>query len=396
MSSVPDPSAELPPVVYLDHAATSWPKPPQVAEEVARAVREVGGNPGRGAHRLAVDAARAVHDARREVAGFLGVEDSRNLLFQPGCTQALNLVLFGTLRAGDRVVTGPTEHNAVARPLNLLHRRGVEVVAAPVDSAGRIDLVGVETLLSATKTCALVFQHASNVTGAVQPAAELVQIAHGHGARAFVDGAQAGGHLGVDLGALGADAWACSGHKALLGPEGIGLLYLAPEFDPKPPLVLGGTGGVAARDEIAPSERPDRYEAGTPNVPGILGLAAGVRELAPRADEQRELEASLARRLHEGVLRLGGYRVLGPAPDEPRVPIVTVVHERISADRLASALDREYGIAVRAGLHCAPWAHRELGTLETGAVRFSFGWGNTPTQVDLALAGLDELGRELP
>ena len=379
--------------IYFDHAATSWPKPPGVAEAVAEALERYGGNPGRGAYRMAVDTARAIHTARGTVARFLGVPDSRDLLFQPGCTQAMNLVLLGLVAPGDRVVAAPTEHNAVSRPLNLLASRGVEVVLAEADEAGHVDPDEVEALVAAAPTRAVVCQHAGNVSGAIQPVADLADVAHAHGALLLVDGAQAGGHLPVDLSTLGADAWACSGHKGLLGPQGLGVLYLSPEIDPDP-LVLGGTGGGASEDPFNPDVRPERYEAGTPNAPGILGLGAAVAWLAENAHELRSSERALTKRLHEGIEALPGFRVLGPAAGEPRVPVVSAVHETLDSDRIAFVLDRTYGIATRAGLHCSPWAHRELGTLECGAVRFSLGHGNTTQHVDLALDALARIAQD--
>jgi len=391
--SVPAPIDASPRTVYFDHAATSWPKPPGVAEAVNRAVTEIGGNPGRGAYSLAVDTARAIHAARRDVATLLGVDDARNLLFQPGCTQAVNLALFGLLKPGDRVIACPTEHNAVARPLNVLATRGVEVVLAEADSAGFVDVGAVQALLAQAPTRAVVCQHAGNVTGAIQPVADLADVAHEHGALMLVDGAQAGGHLAVDLSTLGADAWACSGHKGLLGPEGVGVLYLAGTCEPDV-LVFGGTGQGESEHPFGPRDRPDRYEAGTPNVPGIAGLGAAARWLLEHGAEQREHETALARRLVAGISGLPGYRILGPGPDEHRVPVVSVVHEHAQADQLAFALDRRYGVAVRSGLHCAPWAHRSLGTLETGALRLSVGFGLTEADVDLVVAALGILGKE--
>lgn len=383
-----------PRIVYFDHAATSWPKPPGVAAAMVSALEAYGGNPGRSAHRLGLDAARAIHSARHDIARYLGVTDSRDLSFQPGCTQGLNLSILGLLAPGDRVVVGPTEHNAVSRPLNAMVARGVEVVVAPADEFGVVDPDDVESLVRAGRTRAVVCQHASNVTGAIQPVADLADIAHAHGAVIVVDGAQAGGHLDVDLSALDVDAWACSGHKGLLGPQGIGVLYLSSRVAPGE-LISGGTGHSDSENPAQPTSRPERYEAGTPNTPGILGLAAAVRYLSEYGAEQRESERDLLHRLHQGVLELGGYRVLGPEIGEPRVPVLSVIHERVDADRLAFALDKRYGIAVRAGLHCAPWAHGFAATLDTGALRFGIGYGNTVADVDMALTALGELSLDL-
>lgn len=380
------------PRVYLDHAATSWPKPQVVTEALAASLELFGGNPGRGAYRLALDTARAIHSARADIAAFLGVRDAHNLLFQPGCTQAMNLVLFGLIKPGDRIVSAPMEHNAVARPLNMLAAAGVDVVLLDTDEAGVLDPDDVEAAVSEKPTRAVVCQHAGNVTGAIQHVGDLADVAHEHGALLLVDGAQAGGHLPVDLSALGADAWACSGHKGLLGPQGVGVLYLAPECDPDE-LVAGGTGSGNSEDARQPRVRPDRYEAGTPNTPGILGLGAAVRYLGEHAATQQAEEARLTRSLAEGAVELG-FRVLGPAPDEPRAPIVSIVHPRLEADRLAFALDRRFGIAVRAGLHCAPWAHRVLGTIETGALRLGIGYGTSGDDIAYTLESLKTLSEE--
>ena len=379
--------------IYLDHGATSWPKPPTVAEAMGEALERFGGNPGRGAYRLALDTARAIHSARRDIAHFLGVDDASNLVFQPSCTQAMNLVLFGLLRPGDRVVAGFAEHNAVARPLNMLAARGVEVVVVGPDRSGYVDPDEVESLVRQAPTRAVVCQHAGNITGTIQPVADLADIAHEHGALLLVDGAQAGGHLPVDLGRLGADAWACSGHKGLLGPQGIGVLYLSPHCQPEE-LVAGGTGAGGSEEPLQPRVRPDRYEAGTANTPGILGLGAAVRWLAENAGAQRAEEQRLVRRLHEGVLAIDGFSVLGPEPDHERVPIVAVVHDRLDVDRLSFALDRRYDIATRGGLHCAPWAHEALGTLTSGALRFGVGYGNTEEHIDATLEALAELAED--
>ncbi len=381
-------SAEQP-IRYFDHAATSWPKPPCVAEAIVRAMAEAGGNPGRGAHELALQAARTVARARTQVAAFLGVTDSRNVMFVPGCTEGLNLALKGGLRRGDRVVVSAVEHNAVARPLMWLESAGVIVARVPADEAGRIDAEHVERTVLAAPTRMVVCQHASNVTGAIHPIGDIADIAHEHGAVAVVDGAQAAGHLPLDLHVLGADAYAIPGHKGMLGPQGIGALYLSAAFEPRE-LVQGGSGGNS-EDAAQPRTRPDRYEAGTGNTPGAAGLGAAAEYLAAHAEEIRSRERSLTRKLHEGLLEIPGITVLGPPAGEPRVPVVSVVHARLAPDEMAFALDRRWRIAVRAGLHCSPWAHEAVGTRDTGALRFGLGWNLTEDDVDVALAAMREI-----
>ena len=264
--------------VYLDHAATSWPKPGVVVDAVHEALTKYGGNPGRGAYALAVATGRMIAEARQACADLLRVPDSNDLFFLSGCTEGMNLALKGLLSPGDRVVACSTEHNAVARPLTWLASRGVVVDIVDADPTGLLDADAVERAVASAPTRAVVCQHASNVTGTIQHIGDIVDIAHQHGALAIVDGAQAGGHLDLDLPAIGADAYAVSGHKGLLGPQGIGLLYLAPGVDAEE-LVQGGTGSGASELPTQPTTRPDRYEAGTPNTPGIAGLGASAASL---------------------------------------------------------------------------------------------------------------------
>jgi len=376
-------------IVYLDHAATSWPKPPVVAEAMVRALTEAGGNPGRGAHELALAASRAILEARGALAALVGVRDTRDLVFTPGCTYGMNLVLHGSLRPGDRVVVSGMEHNAVVRPLTMLAKGGVEVVVVAPDAEGHIDPDDVEAAVRERMTTAVVCQHASNVTGSIQPIGDLADIAHERGAVLLVDGAQGAGHLELDVTALGADAYAFSGHKGLLGPQGVGALYLAGSFEPDE-LIRGGSGGHSGRPE-QPTVRPDRYESGTLNTPGIAALGAAATFLAEHGAAIRAEERRLTRMLHEGLLELPGLRVLGPPPSEHRVPVVSVTSDRMTADEIAFALERTAGIAVRAGLHCAPWAHAAVGTAETGTVRFSLGYGTTEPHVETTLAAMREL-----
>lgn len=377
-------------IVYLDNGATSWPKPPEVIEAMAAAMREQGANPGRGAYPMALAASRVVFESRRSCADILGVPDSRDLVFLAGCTQACNLMLKGLLEPGDRVVVSSMEHNAVTRPLHVLSQQGVVVDVVAADSTGLVDALDMERAVKAAPTKAVVCQHASNVTGAIQPIADLADIAHENGALLLVDGAQGGGHLDVDLAGLDVDAYAVSGHKGLLGPQGVGLLYLRPGLDARE-LTQGGTGGSSSEQDAQPQGRPERYEAGTPNTPGIAGVGAAARLLAAHGAEWRAEEQRLFRMLKEGLLAMAGVTVYGPALNEPSVPILCITHDTIEPDRISFLLDRRAGVAVRAGLHCAPWAHRTIGTLDTGAVRFGVGHATTEADVRTALAALAEV-----
>lgn len=373
-------------ITYFDHAATSWPKPQPVVDAVVYAMTTAGGNPGRAAHALALAASRLILQSRTDVAALLGVPDSKDLAFVPGCTFGLNLALKGLLKPGDRVVVGSTEHNSVARPLNSLAAQGVRVDVVAADEAGRIDPDSVERAVSQAPTRAVICQHASNVLGTIEPVGDLADIAHAVGALLIVDGAQAAGHLRLDLAALGADAYVASGHKGLLGPQGVGVLYLAPGVEPIE--LLQGGSGSDSEDPHQPKTRPDRYEAGTPNTPAVAGLGAAARYLLEHGETLRAEERRLTRMLHEGLLEIPGMRVLGPPPTEERVPVVSIVHDGLDADRIAFELDVTYKIAVRGGLHCAPWAHETAGTRQSGAVRFGIGYGVTAADIDYALASM--------
>jgi cysteine desulfurase/selenocysteine lyase len=287
-------------------------------------------------------------------------------------------------------VVSSMEHNAVSRPLHVLSLGGVRVDIVQADATGTVHAGDVEHAVRAHATRAVICQHASNVTGAIQPIGDIADIAHENGALMLVDGAQAAGHMNVDLAALDVDAYAVSGHKGLLGPQGVGLLYLRPGLDVAE-LLQGGTGGGSSEEESQPQGRPERYEAGTPNTPGIAGLGAGARLWLAHGEEWRAQEQRIFRGLKEGMSAIPGVTVFGPASDEPCVPTLSLVSDRMDGDRIAFLLDRRYGIAVRSGLHCAPWAHRTIGTLETGAVRFGVGYGSTSDDVAAAIAALTEL-----
>lgn len=353
-------------------------------------MEHAGANPGRGTYGMAMAASRTVFEARRDCAALLGVKDPRDLFFVSGCTEACNLMLKGLLQPGDRVVVSSMEHNAVTRPLHVLSGRGVRVDFVTADTAGLVDAEAFERAVAEAPTRAIVCQHASNVTGTIQPIGDLADIAHAAGALMLVDGAQGAGHLDVDVAALDVDAYACSGHKALLGPQGIGVLYLRSGLDAMQ-LVEGGTGASGADEPGQPLDRPERYEAGTPNTPGIAGLGAAARYQSAHGAGIRATERRLTVRLREALSAMDDVVLLGPAPHDESVPVVSFTSPRAEPDRIAFELDRRFGIAVRSGLHCAPWAHRTIGTLDTGALRIGIGHGTTDADIDALLAGLDEV-----
>lgn len=372
--------------IYLDNAATSHPKPPEVYAAVLDAMQNIGASPGRGGYGLALDASRLLFDTRELLAGFFGAADSSRIIFTRNATEALNLAVRGLLQPGDHVVTSSMEHNSLLRPLFMLEQRGVELTIVPADNEGLINPEDVRQALRPT-TRLVALSHVSNVTGGIQPIAEIAAIARAGGALMLLDAAQSAGCLEIDMQALGIDLLAAPGHKGLLGPQGTGLLAVAPCV-PLRPLLAGGTGNSSDQDQ-QPDIFPEGFEAGTHNLPGIAGLYAGVTFLAANgvtAVGRHEHECGTY--LRERLTALPGCRLHGPCNPAQRVGLFSVTFEAWDSAALAFILDREYGIATRAGLHCAPRAHRTIGTYPGGTLRISPGWFTTTEELDRCYTAL--------
>jgi cysteine desulfurase family protein len=374
---------------YLDHAATSAVRPQAVVEAVSSFLTECGATPGRGGHQWSIEAGRIALRCRRLLCRLLGIPgDPGRLAFMHNATHALNTALWGVLGTRDVVVLSPYAHNAVLRPLHYLAReRDVELRMLSGDPEGHVDLEELDRLLEGASL--LVVNAASNVLGTREPVREMAARAHARGALVLIDAAQSAGHLPVRLADDGADLIALTGHKGLLGPQGTGALWVREGVDVRP-LITGGTGGDSTIRSM-PDALPDRLEAGTHNSPGIAGLCAAVEFLeAEDLGSIHERETRLKELLREGLASVEGVRVLSPpAPDG--VGIVTVAATAVDASTLARRLDTEFGVMTRAGIHCAPEVHRLLGTLETGAVRFSVGWCSTEEDVAAAIGGVEAI-----
>jgi len=365
-------------VIYLDNAATTYPKPPAVIEAVRRHVAEYGGNPGRGAHRLSLRAAEAVYACRESLSALLGLHAPEGIVFTENTTYALNMLLKGFLKESDHVLISELEHNAVYRPLwRLGESRGVTFSVFPVVGKSIPQLLqGIEDRIG-PRTVAVITTHASNICSVTLPLREIGALCRRRGLRFFVDAAQSAGRLPIDMRAMGIDALAAPGHKSLLGIQGCGFLALSPTLQLD--TLLEGGSGVHSRLPTMPVELPERLEAGTLPVPAIAALAAGVsflRELGQAEIERREKALFLATKERLSALP----DVVIHQPEEAGA--VLLFHRKgEDATAVAAALDRA-GIAVRAGLHCAPLAHKALGTPEEGAVRVSFGPFNTLSDAD--------------
>lgn len=379
--------------IYLDNAATSWPKPTCVYEAVDKYQRDIGAPYGRSGYRAAEEAHRLVERARQGIAELVGITDPKLVVFTANGTDALNTAILGIVRPGDHVVTTVCEHNSVLRPLrHLADHAGVEVSYVPCDGAG---FVSPDDILHALRpnTRLVAVIHSSNVTGAIQPIAEIGKLVHTCGAYLLVDAAQALGHVPIDMSACQADLLAAPGHKGLLGPLGTGVLCLSERVrEELQPLRHGGTGSVS-EDERQPKQLPQRFEAGNLNVPGLAGLAAAVTFLQQHTgDALQSHQQRLTERLLAGLESLSGVTIYGPPADQPRISVVSFNCVGYDPQELAAILEMSAGVECRAGLHCAPRMHNALGTLKSGGtVRLSPGWTTRMEEIDTTVAALEHL-----
>jgi cysteine desulfurase family protein len=379
-------------MIYLDNAATSWPKPPEVIQAIASYLEVAGGNPGRSGHRLSLAAGRIVYDTREAVAMLFNAPDPLRVVFTMNATHALNIVLHGFLKPGDRVVTTSMEHNSVMRPLRARERDGVAVAVAQCEKDGTLPLERFAAALSGSARLAVV-THASNVTGTLLPIRALAELAHSAGALLLVDAAQTAGAVPVDMQAMDIDFLACSGHKGLLGPPGTGCLVLGPGVDTSQikPLMQGGTGSRSEHEE-QPEDLPDKFESGTPNGAGIAGLGAGVHWVLARGVEAlRAHEMVMAGNLLEGLKNIPGVRIFGPMETTDRVATIAFTVEGRRVSEIGWRLDEEYGVLCRVGLHCAPAAHHTIGTFPEGAIRLAPGPFTNQADVKTALNAIQRI-----
>ncbi|MBI2399884.1 MAG: aminotransferase class V-fold PLP-dependent enzyme [Deltaproteobacteria bacterium] len=363
-------------MIYLDNAATSFPKPAIVHDRISEVLSTIGGNPGRSSHTMAIEAARVIFNARESVASLIGASDSGRIAFTKNATEAINTGLKGILKPGDHVVTSAFEHNSVVKSLARLASGGVEVTKVSPDKEGFLRPRDIEAAIK-KNTKMVCISHASNVFGAIQHLSDIGKVCRSKNAMFMVDGAQTIGAMPFDVTAFGVDILAATGHKALFGPQGTGFLYLAEGIDVVP-LVDGGTGEAGS-----PLEMPELLEAGTMNTPGIGGLGAGVRFLLDeRVEKIREKEEGLIDAVLKGFASMKGISIIGPADASRRAALVSFNIDGKKPGEVGLRLDDEAGIMIRCGTHCAPDAHRCSGTFPDGAARVSPGYFNTAQDIE--------------
>ena len=365
--------------IYLDNAATSFPKPESVYHAVMHAMRDVGASAGRAGHRRSLEAGRLLFMARESVAALLSIPDSSRVIFTHSATESLNVAVRGTVLPGDHIITTSMEHNSLLRPLYAVRQQGVELTVVDAGRDGRVDPDDIRRSLR-PNTRMIAVGHVSNVSGTIQPLEQIAGVAREAGALFLVDAAQSAGCVPLDVIAAGIDLLAAPGHKGLLGPQGTGFLYVAPEVQLKP-LIAGGTGSNSTLEE-QPEAIPEGFEAGTHNLPGIAGLKAGIdfvlkEGLAAIGEKERVLVDFAA----ECLSTIPLLTLFGPTDPSLHAGVLSFTVKGIDSSSLAFALDRNFDIAVRAGLHCAPLAHRTLGTFPAGTVRVSPGFFNTRDEI---------------
>ena len=381
--------------VYLDNGATSYPKAPGVGEAVKHFLDDIGSNVNRSGYAASLAAEEIVFETRERLCRLFNFGQPENVIFTLNVTQALNYLIKGLLQPGDHCIVSSMEHNAVMRPLMQLKKRGVEFSRFQCDERGRLDPGDLYPLIKAN-TKAVIINHASNVCGTVLPVAEIGKICAERGLRFIVDTAQTAGILDIDFQKIRADALAFTGHKGLLGPQGTGGFLLSPELARTlEPLISGGTGSLSEQEE-PPPYLPDKFEAGTLNLPGIFGLHAAlayIEKTGTGAIRKKELE--LAALLLEGLSVIGEARLVGLEGLENRTAVVSVDFPGYDNAEIAYLLDRDYGIKTRCGLHCAPAAHKTLGTFPRGTVRLSPGHFNTREEIEYTLSSIHKVLKAL-
>lgn len=380
-------------MIYFDNAATTYPKPEDVYIAVDECLRKYCANPGRGGHKLSLQSGRVVLETRELLAELFNVASGENIILTHNATDSLNLALKGFLKRGDHVIVTSMEHNSVMRPLKALEKRGIETTVVKCSNTGELNLTDLEREIR-KETKLIVSTHASNVVGTLMPIASIGALAKEHGLDFLVDASQTAGVYEIDVEKMNISMLAFTGHKSLLGPQGTGGLYIKKGITVEP-MKEGGTGSISESLE-QPDIMPDRFESGTHNTPGIAGLCAGLKFIRKTGITNiREHEMKLTQAFLNGLKELETVKVYGIADINKQAPVVSINIGEAGSSEISYILDQSFDIATRSGLHCAPEAHRTIGTLEQGTVRFSFGYFNTMEQINTALAAIKQITKEI-
>ena len=377
--------------IYLDNASTTFPKAPTVATAMSDYITNRGININRGSYALAYDVEDIIYTTRQRLHPLFNGHDPAHVIFTQNVTMSLNMVIKGLLKAGDHVLVSSMEHNAVMRPLTQLLDKGITFDTIPCDSTGSIQMDSIEPLIR-PNTVALIINHASNVCGTIQPLESIGPICKAHNLQFIVDAAQTAGVIPIDVKACHIDALCFTGHKGLLGPQGIGGIILTKEMaQTLTPLIAGGTGSFSHL-ETMPTHMPDAFESGTLNLPGIIGLNEGLAYIESQGMENiHNHELALTQAFLEGLQSIDGINIVGKQNIQDRTAVVSITIDGMDPANIAYELESTYHIMTRVGLHCAPRAHQTLGTYPEGTVRFSFGYANTHKDVESALSALHRI-----
>ena len=382
-------------MIYFDNAATSFPKPQEVSAAIINYMNNIGASPGRSGHRLSIEAGRILYQCRENIAELFHVEDPLRIVFTSNATEAINLAVKGFLHSGDQVITSSIEHNSVMRPLRELEKNGVQIKAIPCSADGSLNPEDIEKAINKNTTL-IVLNHASNVTGTLLPIGEVGRIARKNNILFLVDAAQTAGAYPIDMEKDNIDLLAFTGHKSLFGPTGTGGLVIGKDVDIHKitPLKTGGTGS-RSESENHPDFLPDLYESGTPNIAGIAGLHAGVSYILKKGVKDiHQYELHLCKKLIFGLKQISGVTIYGKDDSGERSSVVSFTIIGQSPSDIGFKLDEKYSIMCRVGLHCAPSAHKTIGTFPVGTVRFSIGLFNTVDDVKQAIYAVRKIASE--
>lgn len=378
--------------VYLDNGSTSFPKPKTVADSIYNYLTNIGGNPGRANHPNALAANRVVYNTREDLCSLFNYDKPENVVFTSNITSSLNILLNGVIKPGDHIITSSMEHNSVIRPLfNLKNTLNIEIDIVEANALGIVNVKDIENLIK-SNTKLIVMTHASNVVGSIQPIKQIGDLCKQYGIFFILDTAQSAGVLDVDFKEFSLSALAFTGHKSLLGPQGIGGFIIDDKLnDICTPLVLGGTGSLS-HALTQPDFLPDKFESGTLNIPGIIGLSESIKFIKNEGlDTIYKHNSFLRSYLINGILNIPNYTISGPLDKENATSCISITHSKLDISELSFILDSDFNISNRSGLHCAPLAHKTLGTYPNGTVRLSLGYFNTLEEIDYTLYALNKI-----